>query len=347
MIPTTFTTQNLAPLDQLPSWQEWFSPVFDISPMEPAGDEFHAQNTVWSLGDVMISRVLAPSVHVKRSRTNLAKAPTDHWVLTYCRQGATAVQTPKGEFNAAGGVPFLWSLGEEFESKRTRVDRIQILMSREALSSLTPLLEASRGSALQTPWGSLLGDYIIAVERWLPSMQESDIPGLAASVRNMVAACIAPSADRTMLAQEEIESGLSERARRTIQTHLRSPQLRPNTLCRLLGISRSQLYRLFERTGGVVEYIQRQRLLGIWASLSDPANQRAIADVAADFCFQDPSSFGRAFRREFGHSASDVRSAAKAGIPLVAVRPTEKETEAVRFADFFDASRGKPSLLAF
>jgi len=338
MIPTTFTTQSVRPLDQLQSWQEWFSPVFEVSPIEQAGDEFHAQNVVWSLGDLTISRVLAPSVHVKRSRANLAKAPVDHWVLAYCRQGATAVQTPKGEFNAAGGVPFLWSLGEEFESKRTRVDRIQILMSREALCNLTPLLDASRGSALATPWGSLLGDYIIAVERSLPSMTQSDIPRLAASVRSMIAACIAPSAERTMLAQEEIEGGLSERARRTIQMHLRSPQLRPNTLGRILGISRSQLYRLFERTGGVAQYIQRQRLLSIWALLSDPANERAIADVAADFCFEDASSFGRAFRREFGHSASDVRSAAKAGIPLISTRRTESGREAARFADLFDVS---------
>jgi AraC-like DNA-binding protein len=338
MIPTTFRTRSVRPLDQLQSWQDWFSPVFDISPIEQVGDEFHAQNVVWSLGDVMISRVVAPSVHVKRKKINLSKAPTDHWVLTYCRQGATDVQTPKGEFNAAGGVPFLWSLGEEFESKRTRVDRIQIMMSRGALSSLTPLLEASRGSALATPWGALLGDYIIAVERSLPSMQQSDVPRLAASIRSMIAACIAPSAEHSMLAQEEIEGGLSERARRAIQAHLRSPQLRPATLSRLLGISRSQLYRLFERTGGVAQYIQRQRLLGVWALLSDPNNERAIADIAADFCFEDASSFGRAFRREFGHSASDVRSAARAGVPLAATRRNELQREAARFADLFAGS---------
>ena len=180
MIPINFTTQTMRPLDQLQSWQEWFSPMFDISPIAQVGDEFFARNKVWSLGNVMISRVVAPSVHVKRRKLNIAKASADHWVLTYCRQGATEVHTPKGEFTAAGGVPFLWSLGEEFESKRTRVDRFQIMISREALSSLTSLLEASRGSALATPWGSLLGDYIIAVERSLPSMRQSDIPRLAA-----------------------------------------------------------------------------------------------------------------------------------------------------------------------
>jgi AraC-like DNA-binding protein len=307
--------------------------------MEQADEGFSAKNIVWSLGDISISRVSAPSVHVKRAKANLAKAPIDHWVLTYCRQGVTKVQTPRGEFDAAGGVPFVWSLGEQFESKRTRVDRTQILLSREAFHDLAPLLDAARGTALERPWGGLLGDYILAVERWLPFMKESDAPRLTAAVRNMVAACIAPSAKHGFLAREEIECGLLERVRRIIQAQLQSLQLQPAMLCRMLGISRSQLYRLFERTGGVAHYIQRQRLLRICALLSDPANQRPIAAIAADFCFEDASSFSRAFRQEFGYSPSDVRSAAKVGIPLIATRRNDTEAEVVRFADLFTVFR--------
>jgi AraC-like DNA-binding protein len=339
VIPTTFATQDLRSPDQLQAWQEWFAPVFDISPMEQADEGFSAKNIVWSLGDISISRVSAPSVHVKRTKANLAKAPIDHWVLTYCRQGVTKVQTPRGEFDAAGGVPFVWSLGEQFESKRTRVDRTQILLSREAFHDLAPLLDAARGTALERPWGGLLGDYILAVERWLPFMKESDAPRLTAAVRNMVAACIAPSAKHGFLAREEIECGLLERVRRIIQAQLQSLQLQPAMLCRMLGISRSQLYRLFERTGGVAHYIQRQRLLRICALLSDPANQRPIAAIAADFCFEDASSFSRAFRQEFGYSPSDVRSAAKVGIPLIATRRNDTEAEVVRFADLFTVFR--------
>jgi AraC-like DNA-binding protein len=337
--PATFATKNLRPQDQLQAWQEWFAPVFDISPMEQAGDRFSAKNIVWRLGDISISRVLAPSVHVKRAKANLAKAPIDHWVFTYCKQGMTKVQTPKGEFDAAGGVPFLWSFGEQFESKRTRVDRTQILVSREAFRELAPLLDAARGAALEKPWGGLLGDYILAVERWLPFMKESDAPRLTAAVRNMVAACILPSAEHRIVAREEIDCGLSERVRRVIQAQLQSPQLQPAAVCRMLGISRSQLYRLFERTGGVARYIQCQRLLRIGALLSDPANQRPIAAIAAGFCFEDASSFSRAFRQEFGCSPSDVRSAAKVGIQLIATRRNEMEAEVVRFADLFALSR--------
>lgn len=333
--PSIFATQNLRPPDQLPAWQEWFAPVFDFAKLEQASEGFHATNMVWSLGDLSISRVLAPSTQVKRTKANIARAPIDHWVLTYCRQGATTVRTPRGEFSAAGGVPFLWSFGEEFQSTRTRVDRIQIMMSREAFCDLAPMLDASRGSAIGTAWGGLLGDFIVAVEKWLPSMTASDLPRLTASVRNMTAACVAPSAERMVLARQEIGNGLLQRVRRTIQERLQSPQLQATTLCRTLGISRSQLYRLFEPAGGVVRYIQRQRLARICALLSDPENRRPIATIAADYCFQDASSFTRAFRQEFGYSPSDVRSAAKAGISLVATRPIEMEAVVARFADLF------------
>ena len=209
MTPSTFATKSLPPLDQLQAWQEWFSPVFDIYRTGDIGAEFHARNRVWSAGDILISRVSAPSVRVTRTKDNIAKAPIDHWVLTYCREGATAVRTPRGEFNAAGGVPFLWSIGEEFESERTRVDRIQILLSRDSFSDLAPLLDASRGSAIETPWGSLLGDYMTAVERWLPSMEASDMPRLAQTLRNMIAACIAPSAEHSILARRRLRVACS------------------------------------------------------------------------------------------------------------------------------------------
>jgi AraC-like DNA-binding protein len=336
--PATFATQDLRPRDQLQAWQEWFAPVFDISPMEQTGDGFSAKNIVWSLGDISISRVLAPSVRVKRAKANLAKAPMDHWVLTYCRQGATKVQTPKGEFDAAGGVPFLWSFGEQFESKRTRVERTQIFMSRGAFHDLAPLLDAARGAPLEKPWGGLLGDYILAVGRWLPFTKESDAPRLTAAVRSMFAAFIFPSAEHKILAREKIDCGLSS-VRRVIQAQLQSPHLRPAAVGRMLGISISQLYRLFERTGGVARYIQCQRLLRIGALLSGPANQRQIAAIAADFCFEDASSFSRAFRQEFGYSPSEVRSAATVGIQLITTRRNEMEAEVVRFADLFALSR--------
>ena len=95
---------------------------------------------------------------------------------------------------------------------------------------------------------------------------------------------------------------------------MRTPTLGPETLSRLVGMSRSNLYRLFEDGGGVAGYIQRERLLEARAVLSNPSTARPIAAIAGDLCFADASSFSRAFKRDFGHSPGEVRSAALAGM---------------------------------
>jgi AraC-like DNA-binding protein len=277
---------------------------------------------------------MAPAVHVKRSKAHVKKTTGDHWVLTYCRQGDTTVKTPRGEFTVREGVPFFWMFGDEFESKRTRVDRIQILLPRERFNNLAPVLDAASGSACDTPLGTLLGDYILALERQLPFLTEIDASKLVTASCQMFTACIAPSADRLRLAEQGISIGLFERAKQVIDAQLRSSQLQPKTLCRQLGVSRSQLYRLFERKGGVTHYIQQRRLIRIFDTLCDIDDRRPIASIAADFGFEDLSSFGRAFRREFGCNARDVRASAAAGLPLPTRERALSDGNHFSFADF-------------
>jgi AraC-like DNA-binding protein len=65
-------------------------------------------------------------------------------------------------------------------------------------------------------------------------------------------------------------------------------------------MSRSNLYRLFDDTGGVARYIRRERLLEARAVLSNPSTTQSISAITEDLCFADASSFSRAFKREFG-----------------------------------------------
>ncbi|MBV8702176.1 MAG: AraC family transcriptional regulator [Acetobacteraceae bacterium] len=102
-------------------------------------------------------------------------------------------------------------------------------------------------------------------------------------------------------------------------------------------MSRSNLYRLLESEGGVTHYIQRQRLLEARALLTDAKNKRPISAIADELCFADASSFGRAFRAMFGHSAGEARAAALAGSVLAGA---PKGVEGQRKASFKDLLRG-------
>jgi AraC-like DNA-binding protein len=312
MIPDSFATHTLRPQDQLGSWHEWYQPVIDIVPKKPT-DGFPAAIHLWRLGGLAVSRTSAPPVNVARTRGHLRRDAVDHWVISYCARGAHSATTAGTSLEVPSRVPYLWSLGQEFQHERTHVDRVQLFMTRDAFRDIAPVLDAALGSTLDTPLGYLLGDYMIALERRLPTLTEADLPRLANAVGAMVGAAVAPSAERVAVARAQIDVGRKERVRQAVRRHLRTPTLEPKTLSRLVGMSRSSLYRLFEDTGGVARYIQSQRLLEAHAVLSDPATTKSISAIAEDLCFADASSFSRVFRREFGDSPGEVRSAALAG----------------------------------
>lgn len=315
------STEHVEPRHQFDAWREWFSPILDIDPLGRDTESFVASNRAWDLGGPVVSRVSAPPVLVRRTKANLARAPADHWMVSCCRQGSSAIQTGRGLLHARPGAAFVWSLGEVSESQRSQVDRIQILLPRDAFPELSEPLDALCGSVVAGELGATLASYMLAMEQWLPNVAADALPQLGAAVGSMVAACVAPSSERLHRVADEMDGFRVARARAAIQRHLTSPELRPELLCRMLGISRSALYRLFGGRGGVMRYIQRQRLQYAYGALADPNERRSILALSEELGFGELSSFSRAFRREFGCSPRDARSAAAAGGGIEAALP--------------------------
>jgi AraC-like DNA-binding protein len=129
----------------------------------------------------------------------------------------------------------------------------------------------------------------------------------------MLQACLDPAATGMGDAQAQGDLTRLEQVRIAIRRHMHRATLNASMLCREVGMSRSQLYRLLEGEGGVVRYIQRLRLLAAHAALSDLADARSISMIAEATGFYDPSAFSRAFRREFGLTPTELRLASRAG----------------------------------
>ncbi len=336
MTPETFSTRFIPPRHQYEAWREWFRPVFEVTPGESLRSEaarFPASNVVWRLDNFVVSRLSAPAVHVLRTAAHIRRSPVDHWVLSYCERGKTTIRTRRDILRAPPDVPYLWSLGEPSETERTDTERLQLFLSRDVFRDVAPVLDAACGVALDGPLARLLGDFMLSLERQLPEIAAADMPRLTEAARALIAACVAPSADRLALAQRQIDFGRLERVRQTIRAHLHSPRLGTDTLCRAVGMSRSGLYRLLNAEGGVARYIQRLRLQEAYATLSDPLNRRTISAVAEELCFSDASSFGRAFRAMFGYSASEVRAAAAAGFILPENRASRARSPDANFGE--------------
>lgn len=133
----------------------------------------------------------------------------------------------------------------------------------------------------------------------------------------LVTAAVSAGATPGMVDDAVVRAARLARVRAIIRQHLRSPDLTPDSLCRLVGISRSQLYRLFEPVGGVVRDIQHERLRQAHRAIAYPADGRTIQAISEELGFLEPTTFSRAFRREFGYAPGALRRAAPTGRPSI------------------------------
>lgn len=309
-----FATDEIAKPDQFEAWLSWFDRVFDVDRLYPPEQGFRAATDVWTMdAGCTLSRVHAPRIRVTRNRSLIRRNPLDPWCLVMGRSTTTSIGTGEQMFKVPPGVPFLVSLGQEMVSARDEDTRLQLYLSRDSFADIAPVLDAASGGMIDGAMGALLADYLLLLERRLPDIPESELPRLTQVIASMLAACVAPSPDRLAEAAEQIDLSRLERVRRAVKKHLRSPALGPKLLCRQVGTSRSQLYRLLESDGGVAHYIRRQRLLAAYALLSDPSVDTPISQIAEEFCFADGSGFSRAFRQEFDISPTDLRAASRQG----------------------------------
>lgn len=321
MITHAFSTQRFPLLEQLEAWCHWYSPAFEVEALRPASHGFPATNRNWSVDGLTVGRVRSPPTSVSRSKSNIRRNPIDHWAITLSKYSTSVARMGETSLQAPAGTPFILSLGEEMRVERGEEDlRMVLLLSRDCFSRIAHLLDAMKGLSLPASQGRFLADYMCVIERHLPSLPGADFARFPSAVEAMLAACLAPSADRLATARRQIDLTLMERVRRVVLRNLRSPSLGPDKLCRETAMSRSQLYRVLESEGGVAHYIQRRRLSESFSILCDASNTYPIAKIAEALCFADASSFTRAFRHEFGVTPREVRAASLAGQAMVATK---------------------------
>ena len=334
MLAHHFATNELPKPRQLEAWRAWYDTIFDVAPRQAGNDDFVATNSTWTIPGLTLSRVASPANTVSRTRSVIRHNAVDHWVITLSKESTSDVTTRGVSFEAAPKTPFILSFGDEIGiTRRQKDNRIQLLLPRDSFQAIAPVVDAARATALDSPGGRMLADYILLLEQNVPGLEDDAAGRLSNAVQAMLLACLAPTGARQEVARDQIRLTLMERVRQAVRRNIRSPSLGPDKLCREAATSRSQLYRLLEDEGGVARYIQRRRLSESFSILCDTQSSLSIGAVADMLCFSDASSFSRAFRREFGMSPSDVRAATQAGLPPAAPTKSPLEPGALTFRD--------------
>jgi AraC-like DNA-binding protein len=319
--PVAFSTEGLPASRQFEAWREQCAPLLDMEPARGLQDGYAARHRVWTLGAMALSHVHAAPARFHRSARHIRRDSIDHWIISFVRTGTQTIRAGARVMTTAPRSPHILAMHEPLEGQRETVEWLALFVSRDVFPELAPLIDAATGRPLDGALGGLFGSYLDRLADAMPLMTEAELPRAAEATRAMIAACIAPSGATQDAARAHMESTRLARLRGIIRQNLRSPTLAPRRLCSLGGVSRSQLYRLFEPLGGVARYIQAERLRHIHRALCEPSDRRDIMRIAEAHDFYDASTFSRAFRREFGATPTEVRRAAQAGERSAPIRP--------------------------
>lgn len=328
-----FATHDLPARQQFEAWHASSAGTVEVTPLADPAAGFPARRELWTLGPMALMTMQAPAARLVRTAAAARRSSLDHWMINIALRGERHIRTDASCLTIAAGVASISSMNEVFESDRSDLDWLCLCLPRDLVPEIATALSASRGTPLMTSMGRVLASFLVQLSAEVPTLGEAEQARVVESTRAIVAASIAPSAEAMAAAQAQIDLVQLSRVKVIIRQHLRSAILTAERLSRLAGVSRSQLYRLFEHQGGVARYIQSERLRAACRALNAPEGERDISAIAEDVGFFDPSAFSRAFRREFGVSPREFRAAALAGQAVVLRRGALKPA-ATDFADF-------------
>ncbi|WP_254865956.1 helix-turn-helix domain-containing protein [Pseudomonas fluorescens] len=309
----TFTTQPYPPRQRFEVWREEVNALFDITISEPESSAFSYRLSTGYLGSLLMGCGTWDGAgepvqyKVKRSTQMIRRDGLDHYYL--CLGLSHSINGSAGRTALAAGNSqvYILDLARELDCLITAGDTVILTIPRDLLAPALAHKDV-HGQVLQGGLSELLADYLRALKHRLPTLAPAEIPHAQQATLAMVSAALAPTLANLQNAGQEIDHTLFNRARHIIEQHLRNPELSPVFLCKHLGISRAQLYRLFSHESGVAAYIQQRRLNRARLIIqNDNGTRHRVSGLAFQLGFKSDAHFSRSFKQAFGYSPRDAR----------------------------------------
>jgi AraC-like DNA-binding protein len=307
-----FSTEDQPARLQFEAWRERLSAWMEVLPMQDPASGFQAEHRTWQLGPVAVTWSLGEGLINRRELARARRDQLDHWVVILTRHGEFLYHNDDGSLVINRNNLVLYGMQMPNLSERSEAEWIMAFIARDALPEIAPSFDALLGRTLDTALGGLLRGYLDGLTQQLPRMSLAEAPRATEATLAVIRAAVTGSAEHCEAARPQLQAAMRSRIMALIRKQLGSARLDPARLCRMAGVSRSQLYRVFEPEGGVARAIQRERLRAIRRALADPGERRGIARIAEELGMPDPSSFSRVFRQEFGMTPREFREDALA-----------------------------------
>ncbi|WP_411034929.1 helix-turn-helix domain-containing protein [Shinella sp. BYT-45] len=318
----------MSPADKLPShsvlaeagtdcrrksrlFAETLDPVFRTTMETPERlADFRAGLSAYFMGPALflVADMLGTTYVFSRDPGRIARSGLDLIFVQLTLEGSDT-RTVNGETIVveAGDVSF-FDLSRPMHAETRHCRNLTLVLPRHLLFSKEVQNDALHGLVLKrsTSTARLIGSHLRTLFEDLPDISQAEAPAIVTATANLVTNLVGPQIATRAQPSPTVRGAVIMEIRRYIEQHIAMPDLGPDHLCRMFGLSRASLYRLFEPIGGVTDYIRTRRLRAAFDMLANDG-KRTVGEVAYACGFADISAFSRAFRHQFGMSPSEVR----------------------------------------
>lgn len=292
------TTSGLPPDEAFERWRSFMALMYEVGPTAPSAVLPSGTNITYGVADLLVHRTLLSTQRTQRDR-RLIDAGPDYYLFQLYRAGRFEGTIGGKSVPAARGTVSLIGRRHRVDGRIDRADTTGIIVPTGRLHGLPLedhdlLFDAARNR--------LLAAQILGLYRRLPTTRSDEAPAVADALVAFLHRLLDPSQASDALEGCELDGGLRGLTEAIVRENLLRPDLSPEFIAGEMQVSRATLYRLFEPEGGVMHFVQGERLKGIRDALADPMEGRTLGRLAEVFAFSSLSQLSRSFRSRYGAS---------------------------------------------
>lgn len=274
---------------------------------------FHADVVAWRLDRLLLfDRRLDGVIHSRGDR--VASDGFDHVVLTLVREGGLGVRVDGGIESLIGvGDIVVFDARQPWRTVARSASLITISVSREVVEAALGRVDDLHGRVLPAPANHILADYMISLASRAPQLAPECLPSLSRAFVDILASAAPGALAKATAEKIRLDFIRREAVDRYLADRLADRDVSASSISAATGISRSSLYRLFERHGGVVSYIQNQRLDALRTAL-DAGAEGSLTQLAQAHGFADENHMSRLFSETYGAPPGAYRQQTRAAL---------------------------------
>jgi AraC-like DNA-binding protein len=272
-------------------------------------EEFYASLTMCQLGKTDLRFVNAASFHVDRTSAYCSRYPSNHYALSYIKNGIAFVRQGGREVVLNPGDVFLGYTGEPgaFRSKQGPLEIVSLSLSSHSLENWLPTPQDLTAMSLsrQSAWGKALAATMAALS---PDISKRLIVPPGAIIEH-IECLMALSTGREASPAGSYKLALLRQLRQGIRDHLHEPHFNPGILASEQKISLRTMSSIFAGAGSSFgkEHcslrMEKARHL-----LDDPRySKKSIAEIGWLVGYENVSYFVTQFGRTYGVSPGFYR----------------------------------------